>query len=222
MRNGWPLLAFFLLILGPVTLVQACPSCSASSLCVLPGFNLIGFHVGFVLPILCAFVERPFVTLAGVKQSAIAVSLQANFLSAIVTSIAGLFVLGAAWGPAGEQILIAWMPAAVVLSTVIETVWIKRRVEFGRVRWGWLLLGNILSAAVAITLPFWRATLAPKTLTGSYIRWMTSISGSVVLSTLLIGLAAYVVAFLWTGFPSNEDRRRGFEVIRRAPSVTDL
>ncbi len=220
MRNGWSLPAFLLLILGPVSLAEACPSCSASSLCVLPGFNLIGFHVGFVLPILCAFIERPFVTLAGVRQSAIALSLQANILSAIVTSVAGIFVLGASWGPTGESILLAWIPAAVVLSTVIEIAWLKRRVETGSLRWGWLLLGNILSAALLMTLPFWRATLASRTFTGSYIRWMSSIRGSVVLSTLLVGLAAYIIAFWWTGIARNEDRRRGVEVIRRIDDVT--
>lgn len=194
----------------------ACMGCSAQSFCCLPGFALIGGHVGLVLPILGGFLERPFFTLAGAHTRGLGFSIQANLLSTLATSFLGLFVMAAAWG-GGEVLAVLWLPAAIVGASLLEYGWLKKpwRRPRRRLNLGWLMLGNLISAIVIACLPI----LTEIAGMNGY-RHYTRIHGSremVALLTLGVCLVIYIAAFMSTrgveaGEPMPEEVR-GFEVV---------
>ena len=205
-----------ILLLALAGHAMACPACSAQTLCVLPGFALIGAHVGLVLPILGGFLERPFFTLAGARVRGLGFSIQANLLSTLVIGVAGGFVLGAAWR-GGDGLLLMWFPFAVVLAFLLEWLWLAKpwRRPRRRLKWGWLLLGNILSAIVIAILPL----LSEISRSSPYLRvtGLHRTRDTVALLTLIACIIVYVIAFISTrgilvGDPAD-DEPRGFEVI---------
>jgi hypothetical protein len=64
-----------------------------SDMGLIPGLAIAGPALGLPLSVLASFLERPFVSLAGVRRHAIWYSLQANCISLLVLH-------GAVWGRA--------------------------------------------------------------------------------------------------------------------------
>jgi hypothetical protein len=116
-RPGFILLASLASLLAAPS-ASACAQHSYSGVACLPGFALLGGHVGFALAILAAFIERPFLTWAGVDRRTVAYSIQANLLSLLGTGFTGLVAASTLWY-AGD-IAVLWIPLAVVLNAAIE------------------------------------------------------------------------------------------------------
>jgi hypothetical protein len=125
---------------------------------LIPGIAIAGPAMGLPLSVLAAFIERPFVTLSGVRPHALWYALQANLVSLLVGYV-GLF--GAAvivdasklWGP-NDALFMVWPFVAVALSAIVERSYLAARTRPGRVTWGWIVLGNVLSAAMCVGLLF--------------------------------------------------------------------
>ena len=125
---------------------------------MIPGMAMVGPAMGLPLSVLAAFLERPFVSLAGVRGrgDAIWYSLQANFISLLV-GYGGLLAAAIIdnafkwWGP-NDPIFTVWPFLAVAISIFVERTYIASRLRDVRVGWGWMILGNILSAAACIGL----------------------------------------------------------------------
>ena len=203
-----------LLALGFPARADACGGHSyASFYACLPGLTMVGLHAGFALAILAAFVERPFVTRAGVRTGALWFSLQANLISVLLTSVAGVVVMGLAWGPNGDMILFAWMAAALGLTTLVEHAWLsrKRDAEVPQLRWGWVLAGNLVSAAVGFAMPFLRSIF--ETDTYRYIYGIQKWRDWISLATWTGVAVVFVLAFTLAPRIAALDRRRGFEVV---------
>lgn len=213
MRNGWgSFAAFNATLLGLTAAAEACPACSSESLCCVPGLGLMGGYVGLVLPILSAFLERPFVSRAGMIEHPLALSLQANLLSAVVLAVVSVFAVAVVWE--FETAAFAWMAIAVAVSVTVERWWLGRQNGDGApLRWRWLILGNLLSATVIFLLPLLRSSLAPGTETERYLRQVRPMQLQIALSTLLVCGTVYAVAFWKTGIRRRVDRRRGFDVL---------
>jgi hypothetical protein len=112
-----------------------------------PGF--ISFSIAFAFPasVLAAFIERPFLTAAGVKRRTLVFSMRANFLS----TIAGILIV-----PIGYHVFFAigpiWSVMAVGASCFIEISYLR---GFSRqsCTLGWAVAGNIVSSVVLIAIP---------------------------------------------------------------------
>ena len=123
---------------------------------LIPGLALAGPAMGLPLSVFASFLERPFVTLAGVRRNAIWYALQANLVSLLVGYI-GLFVSAAIvdafrlWGP-NDPLFTIWPFVAVGISILVESLYLSIRAGAGRLRWGWIALANVLSAAACIGL----------------------------------------------------------------------
>jgi hypothetical protein len=111
-----------------------------------PGIVSLGLLYAFTASLLAAFLERPFVTAAGIPRRALVLSLRANCLSAMVGIL--LLPIGA---PALESIGPLWCVVAFVISCVVEVVYLRRFKRDLAVRW--IVLGNVVSSGVLMTLP---------------------------------------------------------------------
>jgi hypothetical protein len=115
--------------------------------------GVLPLTLGLALPasVLAAVLERPFVSRAGVREYALWYSLQANLLSLVIgyltlpVGIPALFTIGPLWS------LIA-----VTLSVVSEGWYYQRWVirDAGRLRWRWVIWGNLFSSVVLLLLPY--------------------------------------------------------------------
>jgi hypothetical protein len=123
---------------------------------LIPGMAFVGPAMGLPLSVFASFLERPFVSLAGVRRNAIWYSLQANFCSLLVGYV-GMFAAAIIddalrlWGP-NDPLFTVWPFIAVGISVLVEHFYLSARAGAGRVRWGWILLANVLSAAACIGL----------------------------------------------------------------------
>lgn len=208
----------------PATAALACAGCTDSLSTCIPGYGVSGLHVGLVLPILAGFVERPFFSLAGVERSPLLRSLQANVASAVMMAVVAVVLLSIAHsGPLGSFSLGAWAFASIPAAAAVEFGFVRRRVapERSRRAFLWLLLGNVLSATLILTLPAWRGVFG----TDDYwhIHWVGKIRGEVVLGTLA-GCAAAYLALLSVSLRrrgGHEASGHGFEVLPRPTAAQD-
>ena len=208
------LIAFSGAILTGTSAAHACVSHSGGDTVCLPGFGLTGFHVGLALPIFAAFIERPFFSRAGVDASPLAYALQANFLSAITTGIAGLLVMSTAWPDTAAMLM--WMPASMACGVAIEWNWLRR--QCGRpIDVRWLAVANVLSAAAIFALPFLREAVAPGTQRNRYFAHDSDNRTIIALATLTACATVCFVAFCRTAVARTNDPRRGFEVLPASP-----
>jgi hypothetical protein len=121
---------------------------------LIPGMAFVSPAMGLPLSVLAAFLERPFVSLAGVRRHAIWYSLQANVVS-LLAGYVGLFATAfiedtfRLWGP-NDPVFAVWPFVAIGLSVVVERLYLTARVPTVRIRWGWMILANVLSAAACI------------------------------------------------------------------------
>ena len=111
-----------------------------------PGIITVGLGYAFPASLLAAFLERPFVTLAGIRQHSLVVSLRANFLSTLV----GILLTPIGY-PALYVIGPLWCLVAFAISCVIETCYLRRfRAEL---RVGWIVAGNAVSSGFLMAIP---------------------------------------------------------------------
>jgi hypothetical protein len=98
--------------------------------------------------VLVAFIERPFVSLAGVDKRPLLRSIRANLLSLVV----GIPVAGGIYADRSPQGLIGLAVVAVAITIVVEIAYLQSvlRKESRQLRWLWIVLGNIVSNLVLV------------------------------------------------------------------------
>lgn len=111
-----------------------------------PGLIFINVYYAFPASILASILERPFLTLSGIKQHTLIYSLQANFVSMLI---------GILLAPAGMFFLFIVGPFYLIfVVTVSHLVEMKYyRSKNLRFRSEIALLGNILSCFILFFLP---------------------------------------------------------------------
>jgi hypothetical protein len=167
-------------------------------LVTVPGFGLLGLHVAFTLSMLAAFIERPFVTQAGVVRFALCASLRANFISTLVgllcTPVAILLL-------ALPPLILVWWPVAI---------WVSHRVEYrcydnafltggATARRAPVLWGNLVSNLVILVV----VILTPHP-SASRIQWLHSLEPWLTISMAVVCAAVYFGAF-WVLASQRED-----------------
>jgi hypothetical protein len=186
-------------ITGVTVLIGATSIASANTisptLVTIPGMGVLGLHVAFTLSILAAFVERPFVSRAGVTRFALCASLQANFLSTLI----GLLFLPVAvfavyaFEPSFPYLLFVWWAVAVWLSYRYEFYWYRRR--FGgpgiTLLRGPIAWGNIISNALFLAI-----LVVTEEPTHDRLRWLRSLEPWLTIATSVACGAVYLAAFL--------------------------
>lgn len=112
-----------------------------------PGIISLGLTYAFPASLLAAFIERPFLTAAGIERRVLVLSLRANFVSTIV----GILLVPIGY-PALYTIGPLWCIAAFGVSCVVEILCLRR---FGRqsFAWRWVVGGNAISSVVLMMLP---------------------------------------------------------------------
>lgn len=197
---------------------QGCPSCSAQWVCTLPGYSGWGEHVGLVIPILAAFLERPFFSWAGVRRGALPLAIQSSFISGLATFFGGMFALAIGFS-GGMLVFILWMPVAILLAAWIKWRWASVRSE-GAISLLWVMMGSVFSALVIALIPVYRSILGVESwVTLAWIRrneeWWLPL---VVFAALLTYLVAFVLGpRIRRNAASLEGR--GFEVLPIQPDA---
>src|SRR6266511_900444 len=113
--------------------------------------GLLPLSVGLALPasVLAAFLERPSVTRAGVREHSLRYSLQANFISLVigyVTLPVGIYAIYTI-GP-------LWSLIAVGISVVTEGWYYQWASKNAGLRWGWVVWGNLFSSVLLLLIPY--------------------------------------------------------------------
>lgn len=168
---------------------------------LIPGLAFVGPAIGLPLSVMAAFVERPFYTLAGLRDRTIWYSLQANLVSLAAGFFGTLIAAGITDAMREYYALFeVWPFLAVCVSVLVERTYLQRRTRPTRVAWSWTAVGNILSAALCVGIlflivelraafPHLRRDLAPYT--------------AVLQGFALVGSAGlFVTSFLMTRKPS--------------------
>lgn len=120
---------------------------------ILPGMVSINPILGLLPTIMVAFIERPFVSLAGLDQRPLIRSLRANLLSLLAGLVLLPMVNSVIYAPYGLWLI---MGAAITNTLIVELVYfffvfLKESKQF---RWWWIVVGNLLSNAVLIAVAF--------------------------------------------------------------------
>lgn len=163
----------------------------------LPGLLPLTFGLALPATVLAAFLERPFVNRAGVRQYALWVSLQANLVSLVIGYVTLPVGIDAIYklGP-------AWPVVAICMSIVSEGYYYQWHGVGGAVvRWRWVIMGNVFSSFVLMLIPF-----AVEEIIKSRRNWVWELDryyhglfwGSVAGSVLVFGLS-FIVPFLLRG-----------------------
>jgi hypothetical protein len=167
-----------------------------------PGVISIMLVYAFPASVLAAFLERPFLTAAGINHRALILSLRANFLSAVVGILlipVGFFAIFA------FQIGLLWCLFSFAVSCTVEIAYLRRFPD--RLAWGWVIAGNAFSSVVLMLLPpiamvikqnYYRLawSLEPHE---TWLKW----------ASLASSLALFLISFAWR---VPYDRERGAEV----------
>ena len=121
----------------------------------MPGFWLLSLESGAATLVLSALLERPFVSLAGVRHHALAHSIVATGVTALPMFFAGWALLIAGFSMLSDVLLVLWMPASVAVSSAIKYAWLNRRRSIwrGSLRAWPIVVGAIVSAVVVALLP---------------------------------------------------------------------
>jgi hypothetical protein len=114
----------------------------------MPGALVMSPLLGIPATLLAAFLERPFVSRAGVRRHALAYSIRANLLSWLAGFV---FVFaGSLFFPLVDDfplVFLFYPLAAIFLSICIEGAYLSFKVQGERkIRWGWIINGNVLSS----------------------------------------------------------------------------
>ena len=142
----WPLAPLLLLAAATPALANVI----APSAGFMPGLLPLALWLALPASVLAAFLERGFVTRAGVRRDALWFALQANLLSLAVgyllLPVALVFLYSAP---------LLWCAAAVSISVLAEGEYYRLRAlrEPQQLRWKWVILGNLCSSLVLLALP---------------------------------------------------------------------
>jgi hypothetical protein len=178
------------------------------TLVTIPGFGLIGLHVAFTLSVLAAFIERPFVSDAGVSRLALCASLRANFYSTLV----GLLCTPVAFVVlAAPPLILVWWPVAIWLSYRVEHRCYDKPFLTGgaAARRAPIFWGNVVSNLVFLVILI--VTPHPSVLR---LRWLHSLEPWLTICTATACAAVYAGAFRILAVSRNR------ESARRAASQT--
>jgi hypothetical protein len=148
------------LLLATIFLLAFASAAFANSIAPTAYFwpGVLPVMVGMALPasVLAAVLERPFISRAGVPEHALWYSLQANLLSLLIgylTLPVGIYAIYTI-GP-------LWSLIAVAMSVVSEGLYYQWRAikGSGRIRWRWIIWGNVFSSLVLLLLPYLAITM---------------------------------------------------------------
>lgn len=193
---------------------QACSSRVDDGLSTFPGYGILGQYVGFVLPILAGFLERPFVSWAGISRRALPLSMQGSILSAGVSAVGGYMIYTQAHRYFSVSVLVlfwGWVFGSIVLAAVIKQRWLMFRTN-GAVSVGRLLLGSVFSSLVIFFLPLYQVALGADKWVG--MRWIWRNEFWWVPLTFYLCIAIYLVSFLFRGEAATH-HGHGFAVISK-------
>jgi len=149
MRASWRLP----LLLAILFLLAAAPAVFANSIAPTAYFmpGVLPWMFGMAVPasVLAAFLERPFVNWAGVREHALWYSLQSNFVSLVIgyiTMPVGIYAIYTI-GP-------LWSIIAVAMSVISEGYYFRWQCAEGtNIRWLPIVAGNVFSSFVLVFLP---------------------------------------------------------------------
>lgn len=178
---------------------SACSSRVDDGLSTFPGFGFLGLYVGFVLPILAGFLERPFVSWAGVTRGALPLSLQGSILTALI-SFAGTLALYSTlhtyYGTFASVAFLSWSFSAVLLAALVKYYWIRLRTR-SHVSLPRLFAGAVFSSVIIFFLPLYQFALGAehwvsRTWIFTNLNWWAP-------ATILASLSVYLLAFCHSG-----------------------
>ncbi len=141
------------LLLAILFFLEVAPAAFANSIAPTAYFmpGMIPWMFGMAVPasVLAAFLERPFLSWAGVKHHVLWYSLQANLVSLVIgyiTMPVGIYAIYTI-GP-------LWSIIAVAMSVISEGWYYRWRCdEATSVRWGPIVAANVFSSFVLVCLP---------------------------------------------------------------------
>jgi|GEM_PF-4247962 len=121
----------------------------------LPGFYYLGFHVGYVMALLAAFIERPFLERAGVRRWTLLFAVRANALVVIVGLFLSFFycMIIMSHYPAGPEsgikVWLALTVAGFLMSVLVKGLYLESHaIEPGQqLRWRMIYLASFVSSA---------------------------------------------------------------------------
>jgi len=186
-RRWLTVLTGLILVLGVCRV--ACANSLSPYIYFWPGVISISFVYAFPASLLAAFLERPFLTAAGIRRSALVFSLRANFLSTVV----GILLV-----PIGQPALFTigplWSVVAFGVSCVVEIFYL-RRYSGQRFTWGRVIGGNAVSSVVLMVLPPIGLIIGQ-----AYMKWgwsFESHEGWLTWSAMAASVAVFLASFKW-------------------------
>lgn len=150
MRTRHVVRSILVLMFILVPAVPALGNSLASWVWVWPGVVSIDPLFGLLPTVLVAFVERPFVSRAGVQKQPLLRSVRANLLSLLV----GIPVATCVWFVGSEEGLVLLAVVAVAITIAVEIGYFRSvlRKEAGHLRWTWIAFGNVVSNLLLVGL----------------------------------------------------------------------
>lgn len=120
---------------------------------VLPGMISFDPILGFLPTIMVAFIERPFVSLAGLDKRPLIRSIRANLLSLLAGLVLIPMLDYVYYIPYGVWLI---MGVAITITFIVELLYFSSvfQKESKKFRWWWIVVGNILSNSVLIGVAF--------------------------------------------------------------------
>ncbi len=158
-----------LLVLGLILVPAA--SARANSLAswvwIWPGVVSIDPLFGLLPTVLVSFVERPFISRAGVLKQPLLRSMRANLLSLL----AGIPVALCVWSITSEEGLVLLAAVGVAITIVVEIAYFRFVLhrESKPLRWWWIVAGNIVSNLLLAGLALFVRIVGEKDLQLDYL-----------------------------------------------------
>lgn len=168
---------------------EACANSIAPYAYFFPGIIWVSLIFAFPASLLAAFVERPFLTRAGILQRPLVLSLRANFISTIV----GLLLV-----PIGMPAMYfagpLWCLLAVVISCEVEVRYLQR---FSRQRFrrSMVVVGNIVSSFVLMIIPPVADTIVQGHRRCAF--YVQEFEARLVVGSIGVSVAVFLASFLW-------------------------
>jgi hypothetical protein len=154
-----------------------------------PGILSITLVYAFPASLLAAFIERPFLTAAGINHRPLVFSLRANLLSTIV----GILLIPIGY-PALYTIGPLWCIAAFGVSCAVEISYL-RRFSYQSFTSGWAIFGNAASSGVLMILPPIAIVLRQH---HYQLAWSLEPHESwMALSSFVVSITVFLASFTW-------------------------
>jgi hypothetical protein len=179
---------------------------------IFPGSTVLAV----LASVLAAVLERPFLTRAGVTHHAMLYALQANAISLVI----GYVTLPVGWyaiytiGP-------LWSLVAVGMSVVSEGLYCRMRAtNGGRLRWGYIICGNVFSSFVLLTLPYLSMIVGQTN--PRLFRRIEPYVETLTWASAIVGAAVFVLSFYLPGILGRRQTKGDaeFESFLPAPVAT--